>query len=163
MITITHDSILRDGKKIADYDPEKNVIRSEKRLAPFIMGEIGQEMAEKPKYEFGSDAGETVGEALANLGEAPPDPKADQAGPVNPAPTIGRIIRFVGKNGRGQVVERPGVIVAVNENGTCNLQVFMDGNGGHYNDGTLPVVWHQNVVQSEGPEEGRFYFPKITR
>lgn len=57
---------------------------------------------------------------------------------------------------------RPAVVVKVwdnhADNGCVNLQVFMDGDGGDYNDGTDNVMWATSILHSDEKEPGTWHF-----
>lgn len=84
------------------------------------------------------------------------------------APSVGRIVHYVTHPARGfrhEGVHRPAVIVHVwspgHPNGCVQLQVFADGNGGEYNDGTPNVVWATSVTHDEETKApGTWHWPE---
>lgn len=76
--------------------------------------------------------------------------------------SVGRIVHYVLLNG----VHRPAIIVHVwngdwSGKALVQLQVFMDGDGGAYNDCAPNVVWRTSVVQDEEEKKpGTWHFPE---
>ena len=72
------------------------------------------------------------------------------------------------RDGQTLPVTRPAIIVRIwnapNESAShrdsVQLQVFCDANAeGRFNDGVGPLYWATSVLQSEGPEPGKWHWP----
>lgn len=78
--------------------------------------------------------------------------------------TEGRMVHYVlpdwhaKKQSVGE--HRPAVVVKVWDKvtGCANLQAFMDGDGGDYNDGTPNVKWVTSALFSEDKEPGTWHW-----
>jgi hypothetical protein len=77
-------------------------------------------------------------------------------------PTIGRIVIATIKNGRGELVQRPALIVRTwgEESHCVQAQVFTDGqNELEGNDGLPAVLWKSSLQFCETPIENSWNWP----
>ena len=81
---------------------------------------------------------------------------------MNPKPTIGRIVIATIMDGRGNLVQRPALIVRTwGEDTKCvQAQVFTDGQDETNGNDKLPaVVWKSSLAFSEGQELNTWNWP----
>lgn len=82
-------------------------------------------------------------------------------------PAVGRIVHFVtDPEFRDVGLHRPAIIVHIwspgHFQGSCQLQVFTDGNGMGHNDGTPNVVWKTSVTHDEVEKRpGTWHWPEF--